>query len=421
MDLNAFVASHSAPEAISSLETELIKRRVLRGSIGFSTSVDESGMSFFIGYDFGTSTTKVVVRAPHEALRNAFAVDVPLGMGCGGSPHLWPTALWFDRDSGRFSLIPEPGFVRLDSFKSALIRACGHRICAGSGITMAEAATAFLTMHVAYVMGCCFERDPNFKISGVNFAVPVAALAEQHIVSTFETLLGASLSLVGSATELTIHDIRGASTNMTPLTIVPFITTELAGAIAGYCAAPRYHLGGHMIIDCGSGTLDMASFLLAADQLQPIGIYAARVEPLGADACEAYVRLGVSAEVCRGGARYQEHLVFAETIARERGYFSQDRGAFPYQIIVSGGGIHSRTHAPLLECMETAFHRAFHRPQLSDDLDYDRNCEAGRLVLADGLARDPAQLREVVMPADRPQPRSQAVDFVSKDQVRCQS
>jgi hypothetical protein len=138
---------------------------------------------------------------------------------------------------------------------------------------------------------------------------------------------------------------------------------------------------------------------------------------MGADACEAYERLGASAETCRRAARYQEHLVYADTIARDSGYFRQDRGAYPYQIILTGGGIHSSTLAPFLERMEMAFHRPFYRPELSSDVEYEPRCEAGRLILADGLARDPAQLRDVVMPADRPQLCSPQVEFVSKDQV----
>jgi hypothetical protein len=68
--------------------------------------------------------------------------------------------------------------------------------------------------------------------------------------------------------------------------------------------------------------------------------------------------------------------------------------------------------------MEAAFHRPFHRPQLSLGLQFDEECEPGRLILADGLARDPIDLREVAMPRDLP-PLTiyQAPEMITKDQV----
>lgn len=150
-----------------------------------------------------------------------------------------------------------------------------------------------------------------------------------------------------------------------PASVMPYgLHAELSGAIAGYCTAPRNYLGGHMIIDCGSATLDVASFALGSPSW-PVGIYSARIEPLGADACITYLGHGVSSDVCRGAARFQEYQVFRETLPYMRVGVAQDRGKFPYQIILIGGGIHSEVHKPLFDRMEAVFHRAFHRPQLA--------------------------------------------------------
>lgn len=415
--MNSFAATHGAGADISFTDRDVAANRMSLGAAQVAGLIDRDD-GYFVGYDFGTSTTKAVARHPYNVSKTPFAVDVPITLASGGHAHLWPTILWWDRAADRFSALPADHAVCLDSFKSALIEGQAHRICRGSGMTMEEAATAFVTLHVAYVLGTCAERESSFKLAGINFGVPVAALADAAKVRAFERVVRGALSLVPLATQLSLKDVRDALKEERQPAIPFSLFTELAGAIAGYCAAPRYYVGGHMIVDCGSATLDMASFLLDGATGKPVGIFEARVEALGADACQAFMELGATVDECRGAGRYQEHLVFAKTLERARARFQQDEGRFPYQLILIGGGVHSEVHEPLFERMVGAFHRSFHRPQLSPGLQFDESCEPGRLILADGLARDPIDLREVAMPRDRPPPMTyQPPEMITKDQV----
>jgi hypothetical protein len=369
---------------------------------------------FFLGYDFGTSTTKAVARYPYGGVDDAFAVDVPKSIAL--ESHLWPTAVWFDPTSKRYSLTASEGAICLDSFKEALIEGKGLRVCAGSGVTMAEAAIGFLALHFAYCLGSALEQQPKFKIAGINVGVPVAALKVTPTIALFERVISAALSLVPYARSLTLDEVKCAFDVPERSPIPTTLHTELSGAIAGYCAMPRPYVGGHMIIDCGSATLDMASFALDGLSLRPIALYEARVEHLGADACIRYEAAGASLDECRAAARYEEHLVFARTLQFERARFAQSDGAFPYQLILVGGGIHSKVHEGLFKTMERAFHRRFYKPEVAPGLRYDQRCEAGRLILADGLARDPIELRNVSMPGDPP-PRPTGPEMITKDQV----
>jgi hypothetical protein len=416
--LDIFSASYDGPDCLPSDSRELIRRRIALGVAVIGEIVDGND-GHFIGYDFGTSATKAVLRHPYRP-GSAFAVPVPLEWASGGQPHLWPTAIWYDVEKECFSPVPEAGARCLHGFKSALIEGFGHRTCCGASVTMAEAAVAFIAFHSAYVIGAAVERDPHLKVAGINISVPVAALAAGDTRRDFERVARAGLSALPLATRLQRESVRGALVAQSAPSIPYALHAELSGAIAGYCTAPRYYLGGHMIIDCGSATLDMATFTLDKPNW-PLGIYSARVEPLGADACLAYqVHVSSSLEECRRAARFQEHAVFRDTLAFTRGGFEQDRRKFPYQVILIGGGIHSAVHKPLFEMMETAFHRSFHRPTLATDLDFQSGAEPGRLILADGLARDPIELRKVVaMPGDRPPkgPLSRYPDPITKDQV----
>lgn len=412
--LDAFVATHDASAAVSDTTDGLAARLVAAGAAHAETRVDPAD-GYFLGYDFGTSTTKVVLRHPYRR-GSAFALPVPRELASGEQPHLWPSVVFLDAEM-RFHLCPGPDRTMLAGFKSALIERRGHRMCR-SGVTMAETATAFLALHLAYAFGALINRDADARIAGVNLSVPVVALADIATRADFDRVARAALLLLNDADRLTLDHVRVALAlnEASPIPLEPH--AELSGAIAGYCAQPRRYAGAHMIVDCGSATLDIASFQLGA-QGGPIGIHAASVERLGADACAVYRREGAAVADCREAARHQEHRVFRDTLDRIRAGFAQDEGRlFPYQVILIGGGIAGEVHGPLFAGMAHAFNRPFHRPALGLDLDHEPGADPVRLVLADGLARDPIDLREVAMPGDRAPPVASAVpEMISKDQV----
>lgn len=399
--LEGFVADERAPGDVDDDTRAVIDRRVTLGASVSRTIVDADADGY-IGHDFGTSATKAVVRWPFDRALGAFAVPVPPAWCSGGVPHLWPTIVWFDPSSATFSLLPGVGFLPLAGFKAALIEGRGHRMCCGSPVTMAEAAMAFLAMHLAYVLGTIAEVRPSARISAVNFGVPVAARADGRVFAVFAEAVAAATRLIDGAPSLSLEAVRIALT-LSDAPPLPFdLHTELAGAIAGYCSGPRHHRGAHMIVDCGSATLDIASFHLG-DSRWPVGIHAAGVEPLGADACAVYQRAGASADECGAAAYHHEHQVYTGTLAFARASFQQDDDRrYPYQVILIGGGTDGPVHKRLFERMAGAFQRPFHRPELDRGVRCEDGAHPGRLVLADGLAHAPFDLREVAMPRDCP-------------------
>jgi hypothetical protein len=420
--LETFSASHGAPVTVSNETRAQIDDRIARGAAQALRIIDRDD-GFFFGNDFGTSTTKAVLRHPHMPTAPAFAAPVPLEFASRGQAHLWPTAIWYHKSTGRFSPYPQEGWVCLQGFKSALVENQNHRICCGSGLTMLQASAAFLALHIAYVLGAALERVPALRLAGINFAAPVAALKNSSTAETFEKLIAKAVSLVPEAANLTVDQLQTPSASRDEA-IPVYLCTELSAAIAGYCSAPRYYQGGHMIIDCGSATLDMASFYLGEERW-PIEIHGASVERLGADACVVYEHNGATGEECVKAAQFQEHTVWKRAAQGGNGGFVLGRdGKYPYQIILIGGGLHGAIHEQMIGTMEPAFRYPFHRPQLSSDLEFDSSVGAGRLVLADGLARDPIDLREVIMPDDRGSPSPNrggglpyGPGFVSKDDV----
>lgn len=390
--LGAFTAAHGAPSTIPEDTLRLVCSRVASGAARASGIVDV-GDGYFIGYDFGTSATKTVLRHPYNPALSAFALPVPREFASNGQPNLWPTAVWFDMDDQRFSPVPQEGYVCLHGFKSAIIEDQGHRMCCGAPVTMLSAATAFLAMHIAYAIGTALERAPSLLISGVNFAAPVAALKNAKAAGEFERLVTAALSLVPCASELTLAQVANALQSGKVPAMPHYMCTELSAAIAGYCSAPRHFQGPHVILDCGSATLDIASFTIG-DAHWPIDICGASVERLGADSCATYRASGVSLQECAKAVQFQQHSV------RAGGAVGHD-GKLTYQLVLVGGGIEGEVCRMVVTAMEPRLRHRPHRPELSQDLEFDREVEPGRLILADGLARDPIEFRKVLMPLDR--------------------
>jgi len=417
--LEGFVANHRGAADVPLEDQDVIRQRISRGAERVAGIVDTDN-GYYLGYDFGTSTTKVVARNPYAGagLDEAFALDVPLSIASGGQAHLFPTAVYWSMELDRFSLIPGEGYILLDSFKSALIEGRGHRICSKSGLTMAEAATAFLALHIAYCIGAALEENASFRLASLHVGIPVAVFDGQANIALFHRVVSAATRMTGQATQLSRSRVK-AELDSCGEPALPYLQfAELAGAIAGYCAAPRFYLGGHMIIDCGSATLDIVTFDLDQNTNRPIGIYGASVENLGADACALYVRSGSKLQDCRDAVRYEEHLVFKQTLgSKRRSLFVQDNGRFPYQIILVGGGVRSEIHAKFLEQLAVAFEKPFSRPNIAPDLRYEPSCEPGRLILADGLARDPIDLRDIVLPRPAAAPIWKDEIAPGKDQV----
>lgn len=392
-----FVADYRSDLEIDEADALTIARRIKIGAVSFDKIIDPESDGY-VGYDFGTSSTKVAVRWPLVALTPGFAIAVPRSWRSGNSPHLWPTLVFYSPSQGGFSLVPRPGSIALSGFKAALIENLGHRMAGRASITNMDASVAFLAMHIAYVLGTISEKTKR-KVSGINFALPVATLNQDGPKTSFDLALAAALRLVADAESITLEKVREALASCKEPIFFYRGHAELSGVIAGYCRSPRRHVGAHMIIDSGSATLDMAAFQLTGERW-PVGISAAAVELLGADAMRAYCDKGAEWADCIEAARYEEHSVYAATMRRDKLAFMQnDRQRYPYQVILAGGGIEGLKMKEMLSTWQTAFERPFVTPELDETLEIEPDTSPGRLIIADGLAWDPDDLRKVLLPS----------------------
>ena len=66
--------------------------------------------------------------------------------------------------------------------------------------------------------------------------------------------------------------------------------------------------------------------------------------------------------------------------------------------------------------MEKAFQRPFQRPTITRDISSEPGTNPIRLIIADGLARDPIELRSIVMPGVCPvAPKTAPQEMITTD------
>lgn len=406
--------SVSKPTSVSSATAGTVAAAVGSGAAMAKAGLPLGEGGYVIGYDLGTSSTKVVLRQPFNPAVPAFAVAVPDEMRSTGLPHLWPTALWVGED-GSLRLLPAPGFTMIDGFKAALLNGNAHRYCVGGVMTYAEATVGFLTMHVAYVLGASYAQcsGEDFRVEALHVGMPVAGLKRDD-GKLFSWLLTAAMSLLGEADALTVERVRSvmktAEQEALPFRLFP----ELVGLVSGYSKGGA-RPGAHMIIDCGAATLDIATFTMPADDTRPLPIHVARVDRLGADACEWAQSGGADHRDCVRACHHAERLVHSKTVTRkDRAGFSKGEAGYAYPLVAVGGGFMSRVHAEFAANLAKALSQPFVSPGLDSRLIRDPLLDPGRLLLADGLARDPIQIREWLLPDDQDHMAAMRWDFESR-------
>jgi len=228
------------------------------------------------GVDFGTSSTKVVVYAPHYTGNPAFAV--PFGnLAHKSLEYLLPTRLFVGKD-GLCSLTPVSEASVLTDIKLGLIRAPLSRIEPASGpscgASATTVATAYLALVVRYVR-CWFIANKREVFGGFsliwscNLGLPAAIDDDVTLRETFN-MVGKAAWLVSrrpgqitiSAVQKAIDDIRNSRFQVEDMPWEFELIPEVIAEVTGYARSQFRNEGLHLLVDIGASTLDICSFIL---------------------------------------------------------------------------------------------------------------------------------------------------------------
>jgi hypothetical protein len=268
--------------------------------------------------DFGTSTTKVVVRFPYEAGQPAIAIPAPLHCRSMEHPYLWRTVLWVDQ-SGEFTAWPKRDASLLYSLKQGIVS--GHAdavISSGSlDVTRTEAVTAFLAFVVRYTRGWLSTNRPQLfrrrrPVWLLNVGLPAANIDDRLLMSAY-TRAAAAAALLGNipdpvtvdATRVFLSHPHVRAIGQAPAQAAELgiaVLPETAAEATGFAKSTNRAPGLYLMVDVGAMTLDVCTFRLVQNPSEDdqYSLFAADVKPLGVESYHWFLRLGKTEAAFRG-------------------------------------------------------------------------------------------------------------------------
>ncbi|WP_170509624.1 hypothetical protein [Ruegeria arenilitoris] len=262
---------------------------------------DEADLDLVLGFDFGSTSSKLVLRFPYEEGLGAFAVPSIEDLYADAHPYYWDTKVW-ECTNGAFSLTPEPGAYLHNHLKVSFLR---ENHVAKSGHSKSQVVlTAYLAMMIRQALGWLWqrlERALNGRAIAVsaNFGFPAETGGCSPQLDGFTLCAKAALELATSASKISAENVETtleneAHKNASKSSAV-LVVPEFIGAVMGYFHSSQKKDGQFMICDFGGLTVDAVcfGFFQSSNGDPMVKIYGSAVAPFGAEIAKKVVEQGV--------------------------------------------------------------------------------------------------------------------------------
>jgi len=422
---------------------------LLRAGMGPSNDVGDE-LFVILGLDFGTSSTKMIVRLPYEAGEPTIAIPAPTPCLSGEDPYLWRTLLWLHED-GAFYPWPEPGTTILDALKQGLIHGRSETAVFTSGapvaVTRAEAGVAYLAFAIRYAIGWLLRNRPHFfrgrkPMWFVNLGMPAASCDDPELAKPYRRIGAAALLLARLDGPVTVEAVRlfledpnvarAGSSEDAAGTLGVAVVPETAAEVTGFAKSTRGAPGLYLLVDVGALTLDACMFRLnqRAGKGDLYAFMNAQVRPLGVDSFQWFLSAGKTTrafgEQCD---RTLRSVVWGTKLRRDPKAECWKPGN-DVPVFLAGGGAANRLHKDIVEALGPWLKEHTRNDGVNlIPLPVPRTLELpetlrdfGRLVVAWGLSYPPTDIGEIQAMRDIEDiPPCAITDhsslFVSKDHI----
>ena len=280
-------------------EGELSKRFSTAFSWFKDQSSDTSNIeSLCIGFDLGSTSTKIVLRFPYNESLGAFAVPAPLFLQAEENPYFWKSQVLCS-EIGEFSLMFRGKADYKSSLKLDFVRATKAREPNTLSVNEEEIyITAYIALMIRQSIWWLISELPktlrgkSLDISA-NFGLPAESV-EDVMGASFLSCCNAAMALAKSdsivsktAVSKAIEKSKGSPENYA-IKIIP----EFIGAVVGFFNSTRRRNGQFMLADIGGLTSDCTcfSFFEPGDGTSVINIYTGRVRNFGSDVVNVAVQ-----------------------------------------------------------------------------------------------------------------------------------
>lgn len=401
-----------------------------------------------VGFDFGTSSSKIVVNAPYGDGRS-FAFPVPKYFQMDSHPNLWRSILSHDLDDNTFSLIPKEQSIQIANLKTSLMGKPSKVLATVNGfqLTAEHLCAAYVGLLLRYVKGWVWKNFNDFfgvnngdvsVIWEVNFGLPAATLDSTPDLKRFELAFNAAWVISEDIKDVSAESIRLAFelavSRKDALRSITSLRPEVAAEAIGLLRSHLADFGTYVLIDVGASTLDICVFdYLDGDERERQAMFVADVSLLGAESPRWMDELNKNADFKFS----EDHLIKSIRTAigtpvvytKTRMHMYSEAWTGNLRIILAGGGKDSQTHQQAIERFKSSWLRhtdtkevTFIQPVLPKNLLTDCGGEQfHRLSVAWGLSLNKGEFVKVHLPsAIKPQLRASldyTDNFISKDDV----
>lgn len=399
--------------------------------------IDTAERKLVLGFDLGSTSSKLVLRFPYEEGLGAYAVPAPEELCAEEHPYYWQTQLW-QRTDGLFELQGSRDARLLNHLKVAFLNATA----VNSSDVVAEDfhVCAYMALMMRQALGWLWQelgsalQTKSLSVS-VNFGFPTESGGKSLEQDRFQACGEAAVTLALSDAEICDTAVRKALADRrqeNPSSSVQvLVVPEFIGAVMGYFHSAQRHNGQFMICDFGGLTIDSVcfGFFQREDGVALVKIYGSKVEAFGAEVAKLAVEQGTPQSKLKTaiGSFICDPVRDAY---QKTGHGAQTWGG-QTPLFVIGGGRHCGDYDGVFGEAEWlmrngTFNTKF-RPQnldLDEELDVSlakgRSC--GRLLVAWGLSHSDLDLPEWLTRgeiADAPKLKKRRVDdlYVGKEQT----
>ena len=337
-------------------------------------SSDGAGEELFVivGLDFGTSSTKVIVRLPFEPGEPTIAIPAPAPCRSGDDPYLWQTVLWMQGD-GAFAPWPEPDADVLGALKQGLIQGRARTTIPALGIrevNRVHASTAYLAFVIRYVKGWLWaNRADHFRgrspVWFVNVGIPTASYDDLHIFKSYRRIAAAALQLAKVDAPVTLeavelflddpHVVQASGSDNAAEALGVAVFPEAAAEMTGFAKSSRNAPGLYLLVDVGAMTLDACMFRLNqyASRTNRYAFMAADVRPLGVDALHWFLAEGKTESGFIEQCRRTLKSVVWETKRTRDPHAEAWKPGNDVPVFLAGGGAANRLHQDVVDFIGT--------------------------------------------------------------------
>ena len=253
-------------------------------------------VDIIIGFDFGTSSSKIVVNFPFNGDIDNYAFPVPKEFRSDNHEHCWKSILYYDEDSDCFDVIPKnENSVQITEIKTSLMNETSKKSFPNKNnipFLYQDISIMYLGILLRLVKGWVYADilPKHFKNISmlqpsweVNIGLPAAKI-DESITGKYKNTLEFAWKISETKEPVTITNLlnlRKSNNKLDFLNIRP----EVAAQSVGFIQSAMLDDGAYTVVDVGASTLDICIFnYINIDEIEKQALFTANVDLLGDEA-----------------------------------------------------------------------------------------------------------------------------------------